>query len=128
MQKFYKITLLFLAVLFVVLHNVTPHTHDDGLGEQGISVMSSSEYGILGEGLFVDLGDDHLSVFSRCQNLSFNKIIVNSDHSQIAPLVSWLEYPCGDILSTQNISLYCVDYQDDVLSNVCVSRGPPVLG
>ena len=128
MQKFYNLFLLFLAVLLIVLHNVTPHAHEHMEGNQNIVKISAPQSGLSGSGLFIDLGGDHLEAFSQCRNFSSDKIVTNSNHTQISPLVFWLEYPIDVANATRPIPLYLPDYQGDIFLSVCVSRGPPIVG
>ncbi len=127
MQKISNIALLFVAMLFIVLHNVTPHSHEHHAGEDVVQV-SSSATGLLGGILLIDLGGDHLEAFSQPQTDYTADIVPVGDNFQITPLVFWLEYSMEATDGVRVIPLYQADYQEDTFLDATVLRGPPILG
>ncbi len=127
MRKEFNLSLLFLAMLFIVLHNVTPHTHEHSVSMHHTSIIDSPESGLLGSGLLIDLGGDHLSAFSKCQNDFSGFDVTNNDGHQISPLISWLEYSLDITVSTSPVPIYLSDCQEDIYLSARVSRGPPSM-
>ncbi len=127
MRKEYNLSLLFWAMLFIVLHNVTPHTHEHSVSSHHASIIDSPESDFLGSGLLIDLGGDHLSTFSKYQNDFSGFDVANNDGHQISPLISWLEYSLDITGSTSPVPIYLSDCQEDIYLSARVSRGPPSM-
>lgn len=123
MRKTYHFALL-IAMLFIVLHNVIPHSHDFG-DEQETMKISVPSSGAIVHGLFIDLGGDHLEAFSHYQ-ASYKDEMAILHGPSITPLISWLVCtPVDD--SATSFPIYCSGYQEDIHLGVSVSRGPPMI-